>query len=114
MVPGDKSPPQAIATISVKPLYGKEATEHSASAAALLTIALVRDTIQSITDDDDRFTAGIFAFVFADYFSRLLAGQFETAASLAVMMVLGQEEFDRCSPMIEGGLIAWSDQVRFL
>jgi hypothetical protein len=92
---------QAIATISEKALYGKEATEHSASAAALLTAALVRETIVAITDDDDRFTAGIFAFVFADYFSRLLAGQFETAASLAVMMVLGQGEFDRCFTMIQ-------------
>jgi hypothetical protein len=92
---------QAIATVSTKPLYGKEATEHAASAAALLTAAIVSETISAVEDDDDRFTAGVFAFAFSDYFALLLAGNFEIAASLAVMMVVGTEEFDRCFNAIQ-------------
>ena len=41
-------------------------------------------------DDDDRFVAGIFAFVFADYFSSLLGGTFELASSFAVLRVSAQ------------------------
>jgi hypothetical protein len=92
---------QAIATISTKPLYGKDATEHAASAAALLTNAIINDTISAVECDDDRFTAGFFAFALSDYFSLLLGGNFETAASLTVLMVLGAEEFERCFSTVQ-------------
>jgi hypothetical protein len=86
---------QAIATIDSQPLYGKDATERAASAAAVLTKAIVAETGVAINNDDDLFVAGIFSFVFADYFAMLLTGQFETASSLAVLMLIGPEEFHR-------------------
>jgi hypothetical protein len=87
---------QAIATVSVEPLAGKDATEQAANAAAILTAAVASDTIGVVETDDDRFVAGTFAFVFSDYFATLLAGDFEMAACFAVMQVVGSEEFERC------------------
>jgi hypothetical protein len=87
---------QAIATVNIEPLRGKDATEQAATAAAVLTAAIVKETMATIEDDDDRFVAGTFAFVFSNYFAHLLAGNFEIAASLAVMEVLGVDEFERC------------------
>lgn len=92
---------QAIATISAEPIGGKDATDNAAIAAAMLTTAIVRKTITLIEDDDDRFQAGLFAFVFSNYFSFLLAGNFEMAASLAVMRVVGVDEFERCFNTIQ-------------
>src|SRR5262245_36041966 len=83
---------QAIATVSSESMHGKDATEDAAIAAAILTTAIAE---RAIEDDDDRFVAGVFAFVFSNYFSFLLAGNFEMAASLAVMKVVGVDEFER-------------------
>jgi hypothetical protein len=60
-----------------------------------LTTALVKKTVSTIADDDDRFVAGIFVFVFSDYFTLVLPGNFEEASTLAMMKVLGIEEFHR-------------------
>lgn len=92
---------QAIATITAEPLYGKDATEQAASAAAVLAKAIASDTVGTISDDDDIFVAGIFSFVFADYFAMLLAGQFEMASSLAVLMLIGPDEFHRSFPTLQ-------------
>jgi hypothetical protein len=85
----------AISTITDEPIAGKDATVNAASAAALLTNAIVSKTISTIADDDDRFVAGIFAFVLSNYFALVLAGGFEEASTLAVIEVLGMEEFHR-------------------
>jgi hypothetical protein len=85
----------AIAAVTDEPLSGKNATENSANAVALLTTAIVKKTISTIADDDDRFVAGIFVFAFSDYFTLVLPGNFEEASTLAMMKVLGIEEFHR-------------------
>jgi hypothetical protein len=38
----------------------------------MLTKAIVAETVVAINNDDDLFVAGIFSFVFADYFAMLL------------------------------------------
>src|ERR1700722_3425284 len=86
---------QAIATISSEPLTGDD-TEKAGIAAAILATALTNSAISQIQDDDDRFTAGMFAFVAADHFSRMTAGSFEFASVLSVMRTLGSGEFERC------------------
>jgi hypothetical protein len=68
---------------------------ETATAAALLTAAIVKDTIGAIEDDDDVVVAGIFAFVFSNYFALLLASNFEMASALAIMKGLGAKDFDR-------------------
>jgi len=100
---------QAIATISVEPLHGKDATELAVDAATTLTRAMVKEANGAIVDDDDRFVSGLFAFVFSDYFATLLAGSFEMAAPLAVLGVLGSDEFDRCFNTIQ---VSYNEMVR--
>jgi hypothetical protein len=93
---GDAPPHQlrlAISAVTDEPIIGKNATENVANAVALLTFAIVKKTISTIADDDDRFVVGIFVFVFSDYFT--LVGNFEEASTLAMMKVLGIEEFHR-------------------
>ena len=85
----------AISAVTDEPVSGKNATENAASAVALLTTAIVKKTISTIADDDDHFVAGIFVFVFSDYFTLVLPGNFEEASTLAMMKVLGIEEFHR-------------------
>jgi hypothetical protein len=85
----------AISAVTDEPLSGKNATENAANAVALLTTAIVKKTISTIADNDDRFVAGIFVFVFSDYFTLVLPGNFEEASTLAMMKVLGIEEFHR-------------------
>jgi hypothetical protein len=86
----------AISAVTDEPLSGKNATENTANAVALLTTAIVKKTQSTIgADDDDRFVAGIFVFVFSDYFTLVLPGHFEEASTLAMMKVLGIEEFHR-------------------
>jgi len=84
----------AISAVTDEPVSGKNATENAANAVALLTTAIVKKTISTIADDDDRFVAGIFVFVFSDYFTLVLPGNFEEASTLAMMKVLGIEEFN--------------------
>jgi hypothetical protein len=91
----------AISAVTDEPLSGKNATENAANAVALLTTAIVKKTKSTIADDDDRFVAGIFVFVFSDYFTLVLPGNFEEASTLAMMKVLGIEEFDRSSDTIQ-------------
>ena len=86
---------QALATISVEPLPGKDGTERAENAAATVATSVVKASIGHMNDDDDRFVAGIFALVFADYFSSLLGGTFEFASSFAVLRVLGTADWDR-------------------
>jgi hypothetical protein len=85
----------AISAVTDEPLSGKNATENAANAVALLTTAIVKKTISTIADHDDRFVAGIFVFAFSDYFTLVLPGNFEEASTLAMMKVLGIEEFHR-------------------
>ncbi len=85
----------AISGVTDEPLSGKNATENTANAVALLTTAIVKKTVSTIADDDDRFVAGIFVFVFSDYFTLVLPGNFEEASTLAMMKVLGIKEFHR-------------------
>jgi hypothetical protein len=87
---------QALATISIETLTGKDGTERAENAAATLTTSVVEASIGHVEDDDDRFVAGIFAFVFADYFSSLLGGTFELTSSFAVLRVLGTADWERC------------------
>jgi len=91
---------QAIATVTARSLDGKDATENAAIAASVLTGAVVEQTIVGIEDDDDVFVAGIFAFVFSNYFALLLGGNFEMASSLAIMKGLGLADFNRRFGMI--------------
>lgn len=86
----------AIATVSDEPNFGKDPTGAAAKAAALLTRALVKKTISTIGDEDDRFVAGIFAFVFSNYFTIVVGGSFEEASVIALSEVIGTEEGDRC------------------
>lgn len=86
----------AIATVSDEPNFGKDPTVAAAKAAALLTRALVKETISTIADDDDRFVAGIFAFVFSNYFTIVVGGRFEEASVIALSEVIGTEESDHC------------------
>ena len=86
---------EAIATISSDPLPRPE-TEMAGAAAAILAKTVTELAIKRIHDDDDRFCAGMFAFVFADHFSRLAAGNFELAAFSAVLNTLGVTEVERC------------------
>jgi hypothetical protein len=85
----------AISAVTDKPISGKNATENVASAVALLTTAIVKKAKSTIADDDGRFVAGIFVFIFSDYFTLVLPGNFEEASTLAMMKVLGIEEFRR-------------------
>ena len=94
-------PRLAISAVADEPLSGKNAMENAANAVALLTTAIVKKTISAIADDDDQFVAGIFVFVFSDYFTLVLPGNFEEASTLAVMNVLGIEEFHRGFDTIE-------------
>jgi hypothetical protein len=91
---------QATATISDEPLRGDD-TEKAGTAAAILATSLANSAISGIQDDDDRFTAGMFAFIAADHFSRVTAGSFELAAVLSVMRTLGSGQFERCFTAIE-------------
>jgi hypothetical protein len=94
---------RAISTITDEPIARKNATTNAASAAAMLTTAIVRETISTIGDDDDRFVVGIFAFVFSNYFTLVLEGSFEEAAVLAVIEVLGLKDFHRSFNTIQEG-----------
>jgi hypothetical protein len=94
---------QAISTITDEPIARKNATANAASAAALLTTAIARKTISTIAYDDDRFVAGIFVFVFSNYFTLVLDGSFEEATVLAVIEVLGLEDFHRSFATIQEG-----------
>jgi hypothetical protein len=85
----------AISAVTDEPLSGKNATENAANTVALLTTAIVKKAKSTIADDDDRFVAGIFIFAFSDYFTLVLPGNFEEASTLAMMKVLGIEEFHR-------------------
>ena len=91
----------AISTVTDEPVSGKNATENAANAVALLTTAIVKKTVSTIADVDDRFVAGIFVLVFSDYFTLVLPGNFEEASTLAMMKVLGIEEFHRGFDTIE-------------
>jgi hypothetical protein len=93
----------AISAVTDEPLSGKNATEHAANAVALLTSAIIRKMESTIADDDDRFVAGIFVFVFSDYFTLVLPGSFEEASTLAMMKVLCIEEFRRAFDAIQEG-----------
>lgn len=90
---------RAVATITDEPLYGKDSTEYAAGAAAILTKAIVLEAADTM-NEDDIFVSGIFALVCTDYISMSLAGEFEVAASLAVVMTIGPDEFHRCFPAI--------------
>jgi hypothetical protein len=85
----------AISAVTDEPLSGKNATENTANAVALLTTAIIKKTESTIGDDDDRFVAGTFVFAFSDYFTLVLPGSFEEASTLAMMKVLGIEGFRR-------------------
>jgi len=91
----------AISAVTDEPVSGKNATENAASAVALLTTAIIKKTISTIANDDDRFVAGVFVFVFSDYFTLVLPGNFEEACTLALMKVLGIEEFHRSFDTIQ-------------
>jgi hypothetical protein len=91
----------AISAVTDEPLSGKNATEHAANAVALLTTAIIKKTDATIGDDDDRFVVGIFVFAFSDYFTLVLPGSFEEASTLAMMKVLGIEEFRRAFQAIQ-------------
>ena len=102
--PEMRSPHQlrvAISAVTDEPLSGKNATEHAANAVALLTTAIIKKTDATIGDDDDRFVVGIFVFAFSDYFTLVLPGSFEEASTLAMMKVLGIEEFRRAFQAIQ-------------
>jgi hypothetical protein len=81
--------------VTDEPLSGKNATENTANAVALLTAAIIKKTKSTIADDDERFVAGIFVIVFSDYFTLVIPGNFEEASTLAMMKLLGIEEFYR-------------------
>jgi len=102
--PEMRSPHQlrvAISAVTDESLSGKNATEHAANAVALLTTAIIKKTDATIGDDDDRFVVGIFVFAFSDYFTLVLPGSFEEASTLAMMKVLGIEEFRRAFQAIQ-------------
>lgn len=109
---------QAIATVSTTELNEKSPSENAAIAAAALATAVVKRATADLDDDDDdddldlddledldldgdddkdddRFLAGLFAFVYANYFSLLLAGQFEMAAPIAVLHTLRPGHFEK-------------------
>jgi hypothetical protein len=91
----------AIAAVTDEPVSGKNATENAANAVALLTTAIAKKTKSTIADDDARFVAGIFVLVFSDYFTLVVPGNFEEASTLAMMKVLGIEEFHRSFDTIQ-------------
>jgi hypothetical protein len=91
----------AISAVTDEPLSGKNATEHAANAVALLTTAIIKKTDATIGDDDDQFLVGIFVFAFSDYFTLVLPGNFEEASTLAMMKILGIEEFRRAFQAIQ-------------
>jgi hypothetical protein len=91
----------AIAAVTDEPVSGKNATENAANAVALLTTAIAKKTKSTIADDDARFVAGIFVLVFSDYFTLVVPGNFEEASTLAMMKVLGVEEFHRSFDTIQ-------------
>jgi hypothetical protein len=91
----------AIAAVTEEPVSGKNATENAANAVALLTTAIAKKTKSTIADDDARFVAGIFVLVFSDYFTLVVPGNFEEASTLAMMKVLGIEEFHRSFDTIQ-------------
>ena len=99
----------AISAVTDEALSGKNATENTANAVALLATAIVKKATSTIADDDDRFVAGIFVFVFSDYFTLVLPGNFEEASTLAMMKVLGIEEFNRGFDTIQE---SYNDLVR--
>jgi len=66
-----------------------------------LTTAIAKTTKSTIADDDARFVAGIFVLVFSDYFTLVVPGNFEEASTLAMMKVLGIEEFHRSFDTIQ-------------
>jgi hypothetical protein len=84
---------QAIARVSADKLDGTDATENAGVAAAALVNAIVAKSIGQIDDEDDRFVSGLFAVVFSNHFSMMVAGTFEFASTLAVLRVLGTEQF---------------------
>src|SRR5262245_50893246 len=47
----------AISAVTDEPVSGKSATENVANAVVLLISAIVKKTISTIADDDDRFVA---------------------------------------------------------
>jgi hypothetical protein len=91
----------AIAAVTDEPVSGKNATENAANAVALLTTAIAKKTKSTTADDDARFVAGIFVLVFSDYFTLVVPGNFEEASTLAMMKVLGIEEFHRSFDTIQ-------------
>lgn len=90
---------QAVATVTARELTGSP-TEMAAKASSYLATSLVKSANMSISDDDDIFVVGTFCFAFADHFSRVIAGQFEQSAALAVMDAIGIEHFNRSFPAI--------------
>lgn len=108
---------QSIATVSSVELNRKSPSENAAVAAAALANAVMEKVIGNLDDDDDeddldlddidldddneddkdddRFLAGLFAFVYANYFSLILSGQFEMAAPIAVLHTLGTGHFEK-------------------
>jgi hypothetical protein len=92
---------QAVATISIEGVEGTDATERAGVAAALVTRAIAEKARSGIIDDDDRFVTGTFAFVLSNYFSFLVAGNFELASIRAVLKLLGADEFHRCFNTIQ-------------
>jgi hypothetical protein len=91
----------AISAVTDEDVSGKNATENTANAVALLTTAIIKKADATIGDDDDRFVVAIFVFAFSDYFTLVLPGSFEEASTLAMMKVLGIEEFRRAFQAIQ-------------
>lgn len=100
----------AISAVTDEDVGGKNATENTANAVALLTTVIIKKTESTIADDDDRFVAGIFVFAFSDYFTLVLPGNFEETSTLAMMKVLGIEEFRRGFDAIQE---SYNDLVRY-
>lgn len=85
----------ALSTVSSEQMSHKDVMA-SATASAILVKAITNEANIRINNDDDRFVAGIFAFVFTDYFSSLLDEMFESASTIAVGQVVGVDELERC------------------
>ncbi|MDE3176502.1 MAG: hypothetical protein KGM15_10415 [Pseudomonadota bacterium] len=86
---------QAVSTISNDKLEG-DGTAMAGNAAGILTTSVVTAAIFRANDNDDRFTAGLFALVAANHFARITEGNFEIASVLSVLQTVGTEEFERC------------------
>lgn len=85
----------ALATVSSAQMSHKDVMA-SATAAAILVKAITNEANLRVNNDDERFVAGIFAFVFTDYFSNVLDEMFESASVIAVGQVVGVDQLERC------------------